>query len=127
MFHGSALPQHLAREDTSVPLLRTRIPLIVLQDWLCSVYAAGAFPGQRWRLCVVNVKLTMGFPCPAGLLWSADSMSRQVFSRFPARSLHRWRQTDLVVARGGVGISPRGLARKVSETREGFPEPSLFL
>src|SRR5665647_1562440 len=52
------LPPRPARRDISVPVLPTRIPLSVLQEVLCSVHAADAFPGRQQRLCVVKVKLT---------------------------------------------------------------------
>src|SRR6478609_851618 len=57
MFHLRPAPR-LPRWDTSVPLLCTRAPLFVVQDRLCSVHAADAFWPLRWRLCVINVKLT---------------------------------------------------------------------
>jgi len=38
------LALRLAGWDTSVPVLRSRIPFSVLQEGLCSVYAAGWFP-----------------------------------------------------------------------------------
>src|ERR1700687_4166239 len=69
-FIAKALPLRPARWDTSVPLSRTRIPLFVVQDRLCSVHAADAFPGDRRRLCAINVKLTMRLGIGAGLLGS---------------------------------------------------------
>jgi hypothetical protein len=45
-----------ARWDISVPLSRTRIPLIVLQDRLCSVHAAQAFSGD-WRRGPISAAL----------------------------------------------------------------------
>src|SRR5258708_39835969 len=77
MFHTSTLTRCPARRDTSVPLSRTRIPLFVLQDRLCSVHAAGAFPGGRRRLYAVNVKLTMRLGIGPGLLMSAHSSARR--------------------------------------------------
>src|ERR1035437_1032881 len=127
MFHGSSLPSRPARWDRSVPLSRTRIPLFVLQDRLCSVHAAGAFAGS-WRcLCAVNVKLTMQLGIGAGLLVSAHSYSR-VFSRGRRALLDRVVQTGLVGARGGVGMSPPGAScEKISTDEGGLLRPSLFV
>src|SRR3982074_249893 len=76
MLHTLALPPRMARRDSSVPLSRTRIPLVVVQDRLCSVHAAEAFCGRGPRLCVVNVKLTIGLAIRAGLLGYAHSKPR---------------------------------------------------
>src|SRR4051812_5599461 len=60
MFHSLASPRprfagtHLSRSCAGA------YPLVVVQDRLCSVHAVDAI-WPRWRrLCVVNVKLTMG-------------------------------------------------------------------
>jgi hypothetical protein len=96
------------------------MPLFVLQDRLCSVHAAGAFPGGWRRLFAVNVKLTMRLGIGAGLLMSARSMLADP-SKGSARLLHRWRQTGLIVTRGGVGMSPVFPAREDQHKRgEGF-------
>ena len=78
------------------------MPLFVLQDSLCSVYAAGVFPGSGRRLCAVNVKLTMRLAVEAEL-----PIVRE-FPFVPVVSKGRhWRTqvatNSLVIARGGVG------------------------
>src|ERR1700704_2033854 len=102
------------------------MPLFVLQDSLCSVHAAGVFPGSGRRLCAVNVKLTMRLGTATGLLMSVHSDARR-FSPRPARLLHRRRQTGLVVARGAVGMSPVFLAREDQHKRgRAFSELSFL-
>src|SRR4030081_2837174 len=102
------------------------MPLFVLKDSLCSVHAAGVFPGRGRRLCAVNVKLTMRLGTATGLLMSAHSDARR-FSPRPARLLHRRRQTGLVVAREGAGMSPVFLAREDQHKRgRAFSEPSFL-
>src|SRR6202048_1587731 len=103
MLHTLALPPRMARRDSSVPLSRTRIPLAVVQDRLCSVHAAEAFCGRGPRLCVVNLKLTIRLAIGAGLLVSAHWIPRR-FSPGAGAALHRVRSNSLVVARGGVGM-----------------------
>src|SRR5471032_1515795 len=126
MLHASTLPRRMARRDNSVPLSRTRIPRIVLQDRLCSVHAAAAFLPPRPRLCAVNVKLTMSLAIGAGLLVSAHSVARR-FSPGAGAVATRAVSNSLVVARGGVGMYP-GPARQDQHGRgRAFSEPSLFL
>src|SRR5207302_10552544 len=69
MFHCEASPLPVARRDTSVPILRTCVPLFVVQDRLCSVHAADAIWLRQRRLCVINVKLTMRLVIAARPAW----------------------------------------------------------
>src|SRR3979411_3214843 len=101
------------------------MPLFVLQDRLCSVHAAGVFPGSGRRLCAVNVKLTMRLGTATGLLMSAQSDARR-FSPRPARLLHRRRQTGLVVAREGWGCRPFSLREKISTNEGGLSQSPPF-
>src|SRR5258705_10867681 len=96
------------------------MPLFVLQDRLCSVHAAGAFPGGWRRLSAVNVKLTMRLGIGAGLLMAARSDARRSFqgvgevvtevasNRFGGRA-----------GRGG-DVARFPCARRSAQTREGF-------
>jgi hypothetical protein len=93
----------MARRDRLVPLSRTRIPRIVLQDRLCSVHAGAAFLPPRPRLCAVNVKLTMGLGIGASLLVSAHSSACR-FAPGAGEVATQAVSNSLVVARGGVGM-----------------------
>src|ERR1700682_2013775 len=112
MLHISTLPRRMARRDRFVPLSRTRIPRIVLQDRLCSVHAGAAFSLLRPRLCAVNVKLTMGLGIGASLLVSAHSSACPGLLPGPARLATQAVSNSLVVARGGVGMEPVFVARE---------------
>jgi hypothetical protein len=116
-----------ARWDTCVPLSPTRIPLVVLQDRLCSVHAAEALSGDWRRLCDVKVKLTKRLAVGAGLLGSAHSIARR-FSKGSGEIVTQGGvKQSLVVAREGW-MSPLTLARKDQHRRgRAFSEPSLFL
>src|ERR1019366_8900014 len=127
MFHGSTLPSRPARGDRSVPLSRTRVPLFVLQDRLCSVHAAVAFAGGWRRLCAVNVKLTMRLAIGAGLLGSAHSRSRR-FSPGAGGAVTQGevRQFGRRAGRGG-DVAPGASGEKISTDEGGLLRPSLFL
>src|ERR1700739_3202825 len=119
MFHNSALPRGAAGKDTSVPLSCTRIPGFVLQDCLCSVYAAGGFCARRRQLCVVNVKLTMRFRMRAGLLWSAHSISRGFLQA--RRDGYTGGVKQIWSSRGeGWGCHPEPSRERSAQTKEVF-------
>jgi hypothetical protein len=122
-----ALPPRMARRDSSVPLSRTRIPLVVVQDRLCSVHAAEAFCGGGPRLCVVNVKLTMGLAIGAGLLVSAHSIPRR-FSPGAGAGVTRGEVKQFGRGAGRGGDVTRDLRAKISTDEGGLSQkPSLFL
>src|SRR5258708_16669517 len=102
MLHTPTLPRRRGRRDTSVPLLRTRIPRFVLQEGHCSVYAAGEFPPARRQLCVVNVKLTMWLGIGWELLVSARCNSRR-FSPAGCRGSYTGAVTQLRLYGGRGG------------------------
>ena len=119
------LPPRMARRDSSVPLSRTRIPLIVVQDRLCSVHAAEAFCGGGPRLCVVNVKLTIGLANGAGLLGSAHSITSPVFSRAGAGVTQgEVKQFGRRAGRGGDVT--RDLRAKISTDKGGLSQSPPF-
>src|SRR5271169_2575308 len=112
MLHTSTLLPRAAWRDRYVPLLRSRIPLVVLQDWLCSVHAAAAFSHRPRRLCVVNLKLTMRF--------GIGSRAASVFASTPpgfltgrARVLHGVVQEVGPLRGRGWGCCPVSFARKI--------------
>jgi len=80
------------------------------------------------QLCAVNVKLTICLAIGADVLVSAHSISRAGFIEVPARLLHGRCQRGLVIARGGVGMSP-GFPGVEDQDKRGtaFSEPSLFV
>ena len=119
------LPRRPARWDRSVPLLRTPVPLIVLQDRRCSVHAADAFWRGRGRLCAVKVKLTMRLGIAARLLVSAHS----ILAGFPPGSgevVTQAASDSLVVARGGVGMPPGFPVRKTGANEGGLSQSPPF-
>src|ERR1700682_359630 len=120
MLHISTLPRRMARRDRFVPLSRTRIPRIVLQDRLCSVHAGAAFSLLRPRLCAVNVKLTMGLGIGASLLVSAHSSACPGLLQGPARLLHRRCQTVWSSRGRGGDVTRFRCAGRSARTREGF-------
>jgi hypothetical protein len=86
--------------------LPTRIPFSVLQEGLCSVHAADAFPHPRQRLCVVKVKLTNALGIAARL---ARVVVLEYFAGFSPGSREVDTQVasnSLVIARGGWGFHP---------------------
>src|SRR5882757_8411455 len=111
MFHNSPCP--CARlGGTLLSRFRARACLCLF----CKTGFAASMPQGLFRavgggFSPVNVKLTMRLGIGGGLLMSARSMLADP-SKGSARLLHRWRQTGLVVARGGVGMSPVFPARE---------------
>src|SRR5229473_5149678 len=127
MFHDATSSGARLGGDTFVPLSPTRIPLIVLQDRLCSVHAAEALSGDWRRLCDVKVKLTKGLAVGAGLLGSAHSIARR-FSAGSGEIVTQAASSKVWSSRGKGGCHPLTLARKDQHGRgRAFSEPSLFL
>src|SRR5882757_9533325 len=87
------LTPRAARRDSSVPLLRTLIPKVVVQDRQCSVHAAAVSRRGCPRLCVVKVKLTMSLALSREPVELRRQAAPDLF-RFPAGSSHRRRQTE---------------------------------
>jgi hypothetical protein len=116
----------MARRDRFVPLSRTLIPRIVLQDRLCSVHAGAAFSLLRPRLCAVNVKLTMGLGIGASLLVSAHSSACPGLLQGPARLLHRRCQTVWSSRGEGWGCNPFSLRGKISTDQGGLSQSPPF-
>src|SRR3984893_7365703 len=111
MFHS--LPCPCARLGaTLLSRFRARaLPCLFCKTGFAASMPEGAFRGGRRRHCAVNVKLTMRLEIAAGLLMSAISDARR-FLQGSAKLLCRRRQTGLVVARGGGGMSPGFLVRE---------------
>src|SRR5882757_10418550 len=99
------LTPRAARRDSSVPLLRTLIPKVVVQDRQCSVHAAAVSPRGCPRLCVVKVKLTMSLALSREPVELRRQAAPDLF-RFPAGSSHRRRQTEWSSCGEGWGQSP---------------------
>ena len=113
MFHYSGLALRLARRDTSVPLLRKRVPWLLCRTGSCSVHAGARFRPVWQRLCSVNVKLTMRLAIEAELaLLSARIPVRAGCLQGPATGVHRWRQTVWSLRGEGWGYPiPQGRKR----------------
>jgi hypothetical protein len=89
----------------------------VVQHGHCSVHATGAVSAG---LCVVKVKLTMRLAVGGSVLVFAHSIPRRS-SPGSGGAVTQVASNSLVVARGGVGISPGGLAQEdQQQQREGF-------
>jgi hypothetical protein len=115
----------MARRDSSVPLSRTRIPLIVVQDRLCSVHAAEAFCGGGPRLCVVNVKLTIGLAIGAALLGYAHSIPRR-FSPGAGAGVTQGEVKQFGRRAGRGGDVTRDLRAKISTDKGGLSQSPPF-
>src|SRR5258708_3390218 len=125
MLHTPTLPRRMGRRDTSVPLLRTRIPRFVLQEGHCSVYAAGEFPPARRQLCVVNVKLTMWLGIGWELLVSARCNSRR-FSPGGWRGCYTGCVKQFGRCAGRGGDVARALREKISTNEGGLSQSPPF-
>jgi hypothetical protein len=118
------LTPRAARRDSSVPLLRTLIPKVVVQDRQCSVHAAAVSPRGCPRLCVVKVKLTMSL----ALSREPVELRRQAAPDFVQVSgglVTQAASNRVVVVRGGVGTVSRPCAKRSALPGRAFSGPSL--
>src|SRR5882757_10833290 len=118
------LTPRAARRDSSVPLLRTLIPKVVVQDRQCSVHAAAVSPRGCPRLCVVKVKLTMSLALSREPVELRRQAAPELF-RFPAGSSHRRRQTEWSACGEGWGTVSRPCAKRSALRGRAFSGPSL--
>ena len=104
------------------------IPFSVLQDGLCSVHAADAFPHPQERLCVVKVKLTNALGIAARL---ARVVVLEYFAGFSPGSREVDTQAasnSLVIARGRGGDVTPTCAKKISTDQGGLSQsPPLLI
>src|SRR5437868_3733196 len=59
-------------------------PVVVVQDRLCSVHAAGAVSGELRRLCCIKVNFTMLLAGPVDLTKVTLTPARKLFQVAPA-------------------------------------------
>jgi hypothetical protein len=92
--------------DISVPLSRTHIPFIVVQERLCIVHAEAAFARGLRGICCVNVKLTIGLAGEARLIVSPAFYISRVLLKLAGEAVSQALSNRVWSSRGRGEDSP---------------------